>query len=155
MPDKPSSLPVSPESLDRKHEVSEKQVRNVLIIGGAAWFLVVFSLAACGMTIYLLAQTRPMQHMQSFGIILSPNLKPLERFPKPDLQTDDDHAQRLGSDAAQSSYGWVDRSHGILHIPIDRAMDLILQRGLPAATNSSPQTDGSTLQLIQKVPDQQ
>lgn len=28
-------------------------------------------------------------------------------------------------------YGWVDRSQGIVHIPVDRAMQLVLQKGLP------------------------
>jgi hypothetical protein len=28
------------------------------------------------------------------------------------------------------SYGWVDRQSGIVHIPIDRAIDLIVERGL-------------------------
>jgi hypothetical protein len=30
-----------------------------------------------------------------------------------------------------NSYGWVDRQQGIVRIPIDRAMQLLLQRGLP------------------------
>lgn len=30
-----------------------------------------------------------------------------------------------------NSYGWVDQQAGVAHIPIDRAMDLIVQRGLP------------------------
>ena len=29
------------------------------------------------------------------------------------------------------SYGWVDEKAGVAHIPIDQAMDLITQRGLP------------------------
>jgi hypothetical protein len=33
--------------------------------------------------------------------------------------------------AALSSYGWVDRSKGIVSIPIDRAMEIIAQRGIP------------------------
>lgn len=38
---------------------------------------------------------------------------------------------RATEEAALTTYGWVDRPNGIVHIPIDRAMDLILQRGLP------------------------
>src|SRR5438552_15747466 len=38
---------------------------------------------------------------------------------------------RATEDAALTTYGWVDRKNGIVHIPIDRAMDLLLQRGLP------------------------
>jgi hypothetical protein len=35
-------------------------------------------------------------------------------------------------------YGWVDRAAGIVHIPIDRAMDLILAEARPAALPSAP-----------------
>ena len=30
-----------------------------------------------------------------------------------------------------NSYGWVDKDAGVAHIPIERAMELIVQRGLP------------------------
>ena len=30
-----------------------------------------------------------------------------------------------------SSYGWVDRQAGIVRIPIERALDLVAERGLP------------------------
>jgi hypothetical protein len=30
-----------------------------------------------------------------------------------------------------AGYGWVDRAHGVTHIPIDRAEALLAQRGLP------------------------
>ena len=30
-----------------------------------------------------------------------------------------------------NSYGWVDPKAGVVRIPIDRAMDLLLQKGLP------------------------
>lgn len=155
MPNDLKSMPVSSESLARKHEVSEKTVRNVLIVGGGAAFLLLFSLAACALAIHLLAQSRPMQQMGPLGIITAPNLKPLERFPSPHLEIDDDHAQRVALYAAQNqklnSYGWEDRSNGIVHIPIDRAMALILQRGLPTRTNGLSKTDGSPLQLIQDI----
>jgi len=29
------------------------------------------------------------------------------------------------------TYGWVDEKAGTVHIPIERAMDLLVQRGLP------------------------
>lgn len=146
---------VSSESLERKHEVSEKRVKNVLLVAGGAALLVVFSLAACGLTMDLLRQGRSMQDMRPLGLILAPNLKVLERFPKPNLQIDDDHAERLAlysqQDAKLNSYGWVDRNNGIVRIPIDRAMELIAQRGLPARTNGVSSTDGSPLELIQNI----
>jgi hypothetical protein len=31
-----------------------------------------------------------------------------------------------------NSYGWVDRQNGVVRIPVDRAMRILLQHGLPA-----------------------
>lgn len=36
------------------------------------------------------------------------------------------------------SYGWVDQKAGVVHIPVDRAMTLLLQRGLPARNEQPP-----------------
>ncbi len=36
------------------------------------------------------------------------------------------------------SYGWVDQKAGVVRIPIDRAMTLLLQRGLPARKDQPP-----------------
>ena len=55
--------------------------------------------------------------------------------PTPNLQTQpfkdiymlrQDEEQRLGS------YGWVDKDGGIARVPIDRAMDVMLEKGFPA-----------------------
>ena len=35
-------------------------------------------------------------------------------------------------DASLNSYGWVDREGGVVRIPIDRAMELLADSGLPA-----------------------
>ena len=39
--------------------------------------------------------------------------------------------------ARLSSYGWVDKNAGVVHVPIDRAIDLLAQRGI-AETKGSP-----------------
>lgn len=38
---------------------------------------------------------------------------------------------RSSEDKLLSTYGWTDKSKGIVRIPIDRAMELQLQRGFP------------------------
>jgi hypothetical protein len=38
---------------------------------------------------------------------------------------------RLEEENTLYSYGWVDEKAGTVRIPIDRAMDLLVQRGLP------------------------
>ncbi len=37
------------------------------------------------------------------------------------------------------TYGWVDKEKGIVRLPIDRAIDLTLQRGLPARKEQGKQ----------------
>lgn len=60
-----------------------------------------------------------------------------QQFPSPRLQTDDgnqdltDLHQR--EDLLLNNYSWVNQSKGTVRIPIDRAMELIAQRGLPVA----------------------
>lgn len=41
-------------------------------------------------------------------------------------------AVRAREDAELNSYAWIDRGSNILRVPIERAMELIAQRGLPA-----------------------
>jgi hypothetical protein len=54
--------------------------------------------------------------------------------PEPRLQTnprEDMRQLRTAEDAVLNSYGWVDKSQGVARIPIDEAMKLTVQRGLP------------------------
>ncbi len=63
-----------------------------------------------------------------------------ENFPAPQLETDERtqlNQVRLREEDTLSTYGWVDQKSGIVHIPIDRAMDLLAQRGLPVRQQSS------------------
>jgi hypothetical protein len=54
--------------------------------------------------------------------------------PEPNLLADQAAQRRAIEDAAAarlSSYGWTDRAAGIAHIPIDRAMAILAERGWP------------------------
>jgi hypothetical protein len=54
--------------------------------------------------------------------------------PEPRLQTnprEDLRALRAREDGILHSYGWVDKPAGIVRIPIDEAIRLTVQRGLP------------------------
>jgi hypothetical protein len=81
---------------------------------------------------------------------LSPLVKPeldtravtpadVAKFPQPRLETNERieiNGFRLKEEQELHSYGWVDQNAGIVHIPIDRAMQLLAQQGLP----TRPQT---------------
>ncbi|MFC5864295.1 hypothetical protein ACFPT7_18460 [Acidicapsa dinghuensis] len=62
------------------------------------------------------------------------------RFPSPRLQTDDGYQEvtdiHAKEDLLLDNYSWIDESRGTVRIPIERAMELIAERGLPVA----PQT---------------
>ena len=45
---------------------------------------------------------------------------------------------RAQEDALLKSYGWVDRTAGSVHIPIDRAMEIVLERGGPGGKPLAP-----------------
>jgi hypothetical protein len=56
--------------------------------------------------------------------------------PPPNLLTDEPanlRQFRAHEDATLSGYGWVDRNAGTVRIPIDRAKELVLERGFGAA----------------------
>jgi len=55
--------------------------------------------------------------------------------PAPRLQPDpraDLLAQRAKEDAVLKTYGWVDKGRGVVRVPIERAIEILAERGLPA-----------------------
>jgi hypothetical protein len=76
-----------------------------------------------------------------------------KNFPQPQLETDERtqlNKVRLGEEDTLSTYDYIDKNAGTVRIPIDRAMDLIVQRGLPvrsqagaASTESKPAAKGT------------
>jgi hypothetical protein len=70
-----------------------------------------------------------------------------QSFPTPRVQADDGNQDvadlHAREDLLLSNYTWVDESKGTVRIPIERAMELVAQRGLPVAQpaqTQSPQT---------------
>ncbi len=57
-----------------------------------------------------------------------------ENFTGPRLlvnQKLDMEAFRTSEDVLLNNYEWVDRKHGVVRIPINRAMEMLVQRGTP------------------------
>lgn len=57
-----------------------------------------------------------------------------DQFPAPQLEVNERtelNDVRLREENILSTYGWVDQNAGTVHIPIDRAMDLLVKQGLP------------------------
>jgi hypothetical protein len=74
--------------------------------------------------------------------------------PEPRLQADpqtDIRAFRAEEDALLSSYGWVDRSTGTVHIPIEEGMRLAVERALRARPGAV-QTEATGLEGVGAMP---
>ncbi|HKC62013.1 MAG TPA: hypothetical protein VKB86_00140 [Pyrinomonadaceae bacterium] len=66
--------------------------------------------------------------------------------PAPRLQENapaDLQQMRVHEKALLESYGWVDRSQGIVHIPVERAIDLLIERGLPKTQQTTQNAAGN------------
>jgi|SRR5580700_5469317 hypothetical protein len=65
---------------------------------------------------------------------------PQTSFPNPKLEEDERgqlNGIRLQEEQTLSTYDYIDKNAGTVRIPIDRAMDLIAQRGLPVRAQSA------------------
>ena len=114
------------------HETRDVSVRPIVLAGLG---LLVVLLATSAGAWWLLAQYQAREARES------PPASPLAREygrsepPAPRLQTDplaDLRALRAEEDARLTSYGWVDRDDGLVHIPIGRAVDLLAERAAAA-----------------------
>ncbi len=103
-----------------------------------AVFIAVSLLASLG--IYSLTMPPPEKLRQKTGPVNAvqpiPNAPMLQVNPALDMRE-----YRIEEDRTLHSYGWVDRSRGIVHIPIDRAMELLMEKGLPTR-QSAPAPEG-------------
>lgn len=115
-------------------------------VRGLAWFAasllisgIVISLVLWGMFRYFevkLASVDPQDTpvVEEQRLREKPSVDPAARFPQPRLQSnaaEENARQRFAEDRVLASYGWRDAQAGVVRIPIDRAMDLVAQRGLP------------------------
>ncbi len=127
------------------HEVRDVSVRGVVwfAIGLAASIALI---GVIGIGLYQLFEHRhpspdsPSRIALDAHMIASP----------PQLQispTDDYEKFRASEDAKLKSYGWIDKQAGIIRIPIERAMELIAQRGLPTRGGGTP--DASEITPVQ------
>jgi hypothetical protein len=132
--------------------------------GGVLWFL--FGLAVAGVIItfavtsffhYLQGRSESEQAPVSPLVTnaptdtrhLSTNYKDYlkQNFPSPQLEIDERTQLdqiRLKEEETLATYGWVDQKAGVVRIPIERAMDLIAQRGLPTRSSESAAQNEST-----------
>ena len=73
--------------------------------------------------------------------------------PGPRLLTDEPanlREFRAGETRQLDEYGWADKAAGTVHIPIDRAKELLLQRGLPVREGQTETAAGHAPQVVDR-----
>jgi hypothetical protein len=111
------------------HETRDAKLWPIILTGaGLAVTVAIVGLISYGVFQYLGAHppfTAPTNPM-SVGDLQIPPAPRIEEHPAIEIQQL--HAQE---EKILSTYGWVDKKAGVIRIPIDRAMELQLERGFP------------------------
>jgi len=127
------------------HETQDVNIRVVALFALTMAIVLAGSLALMAW-VFAVLHTTPAGHGPRGAPIAATPPRP----PAPHLQTSptgEMQEMRRAENARLQSYGWVDRSIGMVRIPIDRAMELVVEQGLPSwheIPTSSPATPGST-----------
>ena len=111
------------------HETRDADIRQIVYTGaGLAITAVIVGIIVFGIFKYLggheiaTIQVNPMS-VEDQQIPPAPRLQEHSTIELQQLHAQEDHVL--------STYGWMDKKTGVVRIPIDRAKDLMLQRGFP------------------------
>jgi len=115
----------------RGYEVSDAHVKS---ISGYAIGLVI----VCGVSLFLMALL--LNYFRAEKKSAEPPMSPLAAQreampPEPRLQIQpeaDWNKYKAIEDSLSQTYGWISREAGVVRLPVDRALELVAQRGLPS-----------------------
>ncbi len=119
------------------HETRDATVRYIIYFGlGMAVSVLAAFLVSWGLLRFL-------ENYQSLGSPASPLAKgrvlPPAGVPRLQAHPRQDLAKYLAHEKEiLDTYGWVDKKDGIVRIPIERAMNILLQNGLPTRNSKTP-----------------
>lgn len=116
--------------VEQGHETSDAHFKSVIFTGaGFLGIMVLGLLLSWGVYAFFTAHTAaPGSHAETMTKL------DIRRLPPgPNLQADP-HAEllalRRAEDSVLFSYGWMNKDSGIVHIPIERAMELLVKKGV-------------------------
>lgn len=121
----------------RGHETRDVSIRALLLFGAALALGVLFAVFLALVTEHLFSSRHP-KVAGPFSPLARPQLPP-----EPRLQTTpplDLRALRAHEDEVLGHYGWLDRTNGVVRIPIEEAKRTLLERGLPVRPVEAPAT---------------
>jgi len=119
------------------HETRDASIAPIVLTGaGLALTVAIVGLIVYGVFQYLEAHpaTSPRANPMSAEESQIPPAPRIEEHPAIEIQQL--HAQE---NSILSTYGWTDKKAGVVRIPIDRAMELQLERGFPTRKEAPTQ----------------
>jgi hypothetical protein len=126
-----------PNSLQTGHEQTTIQARVLVASAG----LLVAVVIVCQVVLGLWLQGFKRKKEPANALYPGRPAIDVDQFPQPRLQKTppiDLMGMKREEGARISSYGWVDKKAGIARIPVDRAMEILAQNGLPKVAAPPP-----------------
>ena len=119
------------------HETRDATVRYVLYFGIAMAVAVIAAFLVSWGTLRFFEKHQslgsPASPLAKGRVLPPPGAPLLQAHPHQDLEK-----YLAQQKEVLDSYGWVDRKAGIVRIPIQRAMNILLQNGLPIRNSKTP-----------------
>lgn len=130
------------ENPDTAHETSD------ISVSGIIWFVAVLSAVVLTINGTMWGMFRVLQHLERKN---EPYVTPLARPageapPEPRLQTTpwtDLRTFRAEQRSYIEGYGWVDEKLGVAHIPIAKAKEMLLQKGIAVRPELADPSEGT------------
>jgi hypothetical protein len=117
-------------SLSHGHELADVHFGRIMIIGLGLLGVMVLGLVYSEFVEALFSETtaQPGAPAEVFVDVTNENLPPLPRVePDPHANL---IALRRTEDSVLTTYAWVSKDSGLVSIPIERAMELVLEKGI-------------------------
>ena len=145
----PVDDPAFTEAVDSGHETSDVNIKGLFIFGIA--LLVSVATIFLGLVAVFwgfgflngkLDARRPAREPGAASLV---RVAPDYQGPLLQIKPEEDlNGMHIGNATHLSTYAWIDRQAGVVRLPVDRAMDLLAERGLP------PVSPGKTLEGLQR-----
>jgi len=132
----------SKDNPEIRHEPSDINVRSILWAGiGLVILAGIVHVFLWWLFDYYVAREAGLDRPRPLPLATRPS-EPLP--PEPRLQASparDMNEMRTAEEARLHSYGWIDQKAGIIRIPVEQAMRLVAERGLPAGPEGEAQKE--------------
>ncbi len=130
-----------------KHDTTDVNVRAIIgTLAAMVLAAILIHAIVAAMLIYFertSAEGEPEPNPMRMGRTTGGPTDPVKTFPQPQLQPDpagDLNKMFVNEDQWLNTYGWVDKNAGVVHVPINDAMEMFLQQN----NSSTAAPEGAT-----------